>query len=88
MVSIGPDISGRIRVTFPYNAEVVARLRTVKTRKWHPDGKYWSFENSKPVLTEILSVLAGDDLDIDPTLGTTRRQDLSPSNLFLTAPVT
>jgi integron integrase len=69
MVVISSDASGRIRVTFPYNREVVARLRTVKTRKWHPDGKYWSFENSKLVLAEVLSVLAGDELDIDPSLG-------------------
>jgi integron integrase len=41
----------------------------VETRKWHPDGKYWSFENSKPILNEILSVLAAGELDIDPTLG-------------------
>jgi integron integrase len=69
MVRIGPDTSGRIRVTFPYNAELVARLKTVETRKWHPDGKYWSFENSKPILNEILSVLAAGELDIDPSLG-------------------
>ena len=47
MVRISPDASGRIRVTFPYNAELVARLRMVETRKWHPEGKYWSFEKSK-----------------------------------------
>jgi integron integrase len=69
MVRISPDTSGRIRVTFPYNAEVVARLRKVNTRKWHPEGKYWSFENTKPILNEILSVLAAGELDIDPSLG-------------------
>ncbi|HUJ88756.1 MAG TPA: integron integrase [Syntrophorhabdales bacterium] len=69
MVRISPDTSGRIRVTFPYNAALVARLRTVKTRRWHADGKYWSFENSKPILNEILSVLAAGELDIDPSLG-------------------
>ena len=35
MVEIRPDASGRITVSFPYDPEVVARLRTVKTRKWH-----------------------------------------------------
>ena len=69
MVRISPDTAGRIRVTFPYNAELVARLRMVETRKWHPDGKYWSFENSKPILNKILSVLAAGELDIDPSLG-------------------
>jgi hypothetical protein len=69
MVRISPDTSGRIRVIFPYNPELVARLRMVETRKWHPNGKYWSFENSKPILNEILSILAAGELDIDPSLG-------------------
>ncbi len=46
----------------------------VETRKWHPDGKYWSFENSKPILNEILSVLAVGELDIDPSLGVAAQQ--------------
>lgn len=69
MVKIRPGASGRITVSFPYDPEVVARLRTVKTRKWHPDGRYWSFEHSKPILDEIVSALAGQELDIDPSLG-------------------
>jgi integron integrase len=69
MIKITPDIPGRIKVTFPYNPGVVAKVKTVKTRKWHADEKYWSFPDSKPVLKEILSALAGETLDIDPTLG-------------------
>lgn len=69
MVRIGPDTSGRIRVTFPYSPDIVARLKAVKTRKWHPDGKYWSFENSRQVLTEVLSILAVEELNVDPSLG-------------------
>jgi integron integrase len=69
MIKMSLDTSGRVKVTFSYNPEVVAKLKTVKTRRWHPDGKYWSFERSKGVLDEILSVLAGEELDIDPSLG-------------------
>jgi hypothetical protein len=36
----------------------------------HPEEKYWSFPNSKPVLKEILSAFAGEELDIDPSLQT------------------
>lgn len=68
MIKISSDASGTIRVTFPYNPDVVAKLRTVKTRRWHPDGKYWSFEHSKAVLDEILSALAGEEVEIDPSL--------------------
>jgi integrase len=54
--------------TFPYSPEVVAKLKTVKTRQWYPDGKYWSFPYSKPVLNEILSALSEKKVDIDPSL--------------------
>jgi integron integrase len=69
MIKIGLDTSARIRVTFRYNPDVVAKLRTVRTHRWHPDGKYWSFEHSKAVLDEIMSVLAGEELNVDPSLG-------------------
>lgn len=73
MIKISADASEKITVTFPYNAEVVAKIRAIGGRRWHPDGKYWSFPYSKEVLSEILSALAGEDLDIDPSL-----QTLSP----------
>jgi integron integrase len=82
MVRISPDTSGRIRVTFPYDADIVTRLRAVKSRRWHPDGKYWSFENSKPILNEILSILAAGELDIDPSLGVS-----IPCKPFLSKPL-
>lgn len=75
MIKMGPDIAGRIRVTIPYNPELVVKLRAVKTRKWHPEGKYWSFENSKQVLDEILSALAGQEIDVDPSLGVAAPQE-------------
>jgi integron integrase len=74
MVTISQDASGRMRVTFPYSPEVVAKIKTVKTRRWHPEGKYWSFQHSKAVLDEILSALAGEELDIDPALRTMAEQ--------------
>lgn len=68
MIKISSDASGTIRVTFPYSPEVVAKLKTIKTHRWHPDGKYWSFEHSKAVLDAILSALAGEEVEIDPSL--------------------
>jgi integrase len=64
MIEISPDDSGRIKVSFPYSSEIVARIRTIKTRRWHPDEKYWSFQHSPAALREILSALAGETLHI------------------------
>jgi hypothetical protein len=69
MIKITPDIPGRIKVTFPYNPGIVARIRTVKTRRWLPEEKYWSFFRSEPVIQEIVSTLSGEKIDIDASLG-------------------
>ena len=74
MIKITPDTPGRVKVTFPYNPGIVAKVKTVKARKWHADEKYWSFPDSKPVLKEILSALDGEALDIDPSLGVSVQQ--------------
>ncbi len=70
MIKISSDIPGKIKVVFPYNPEYIARIKTVRAHRWHPEGKYWSFQHSKPVLDEILSAFAGEELDIDPALRT------------------
>jgi integron integrase len=68
MIKISSDPPARIKVAFPYNAEYIARIKTVKAHRWHPEGKYWSFPNSGLILKEILSAFAGEELDIDPSL--------------------
>ena len=67
-VVINRDILGDIKVTFPYDPAYVARIKTIPGRKWHPDGKYWTFPYSKAVFDQIHSAFAGEDLDIEESL--------------------
>jgi hypothetical protein len=46
MIKISSDIPGRIKVAFSYNPEYVAKIKTVKAHRWHPEKKYWSFPYS------------------------------------------
>ena len=68
MIKISSNIPGRIKVAFSYNPEYVAKIKTVNAHRWHPEEKYWSFPCSKPILKEILSSFAGEQVDIDPSL--------------------
>ena len=70
MIKISSDIPGRIKVVFPYNPDYIAKIKTVKAHRWHPEGKYWSFPCSKPFLKEILSAFTGEEFEIDPSLQT------------------
>jgi integron integrase len=58
----------RIKVTFPYSKDLIAKIKTIKGRRWHLDKKYWSFPNSDGKLQEILNVLDGERIRLDPTL--------------------
>jgi len=75
MIKIRPGATGRIIVTFPYSPDHIAKIKTIKDHRWHPEEKYWSFPYSKWVLTEILSLFAGEDMEIDPSLQALISQD-------------
>ena len=69
MIKIAPYTSERIKVTFPYNAEIVSKINKIKTRRWHAEEKCWSFSCSQPVIQEIVTALSGEKIVIDPSLG-------------------
>jgi integron integrase len=68
VVRISSDIPGSIKVTFPYDADIVSKLRTIAPRRWDAEGRYWSFPSSAVVLKKLLLLLAGEELRIDPSV--------------------
>ena len=83
MTKVTPDTPGQIKVAFPSNPGVVAKVKTAKAHIWHADETSWSFPNSGPVLKEIFSTLAGETIDVDPSLSIEGPQQLPPSNQVL-----
>ena len=68
LIRITSDKTNGIKVDFAYDAAVVAKVKTIRNRRWHPNGKYWSFPNTAAKLNEILTIFADEHLDIDPVL--------------------
>jgi integron integrase len=68
LIRITSDKTDGIKVDFAYDAAVVAKVKTIRNRRWHPDGKYRSFPNTAAKLNEILTIFADERLDIDPVL--------------------
>jgi integrase/recombinase XerD len=56
-VSIGGGEDGRIRVQTPYNAAVVAVLRTIPGRQWDPAGKVWYLPGTAAGADKLLTGL-------------------------------
>lgn len=69
MIKISPHTPGKVKVSFPYNPDILAKIRSVKERSWNAEDKYWTFPDSKPVVDKVLSALAGETFDIDASLG-------------------
>ena len=76
VITVSKDDSGWITIAFPYNPQLVAKVRTIEGRKWHNDKKYWSFPNSDGTLEKILEVFKGEEIRVDPDL---RAQLTNPS---------
>jgi len=70
--------SGNIKISFPYNPVFVARVKTIKGHRWHPEGKYWSFQNTAGTVEKILEVFKGENIYIDSAL-----QVRLPSNVIV-----
>jgi hypothetical protein len=42
-IRISKNFSNGIVVSFPYDSQLVEKVKTIEGRKWHKDEKYWSF---------------------------------------------
>ncbi len=67
-IKISREIAGRIMITFPYDPGHVAKIKAVEGSRWHPKERYWSIPHSDGILEKILSVFAGQQIEIDPLL--------------------
>ncbi len=70
-VNISKDLYGRIVVSFHYDPFLIAKIKTIEGRKWHPVEKHWSFPYTNGLLEKILEVFGDEDIHLDPTLKTT-----------------
>ncbi len=55
-------------MSFSYNPDYVRKIKSIKDYRWHPEEKHWGFQCSDKVLTEILSVFAGEEVSFAPSL--------------------
>mgnify|MGYP001201156324 CR=1 FL=1 len=57
-----------ITVAFPYDPQLVEKVKPIEGRKWHKDRKCWSFPDSDGTLERILKVFKDEEIHIDPAL--------------------
>ena len=67
MIKVEKDGRG-VRISFPYDLEHIAKIKTIKGYRWDSEGKYWSIPSSERTITKILSFFDKEDIDFDPSL--------------------
>ena len=56
---------GRIKMVLPYDPELIAKIKTIPGQRWHPEEKCWSVPDSDGILDKLLSLFAGEQLEIN-----------------------
>jgi integrase/recombinase XerD len=69
-IKIGRGATNRITVSFPYNPDYIAKIKSLKDYRWHPEEKCWSFPSGNDVLDRLASLFKGERLEIDPFIQT------------------
>lgn len=57
-------------LSFPYDPLLVAKVKTIHGRRWHPEEKHCSFPKLEGMLEKILKVFEDEDIHLDPALKT------------------
>jgi len=60
--------AGRLIVLFPYSRDRVEKIRMVAGRRWHHKEKYWTVSHTDGVLVHLLTLFAGETVEVDPSL--------------------
>ncbi|MDP3103796.1 MAG: hypothetical protein Q8M95_04220 [Candidatus Methanoperedens sp.] len=67
-IKIGRSAANRITVSFPYNPDYIAKIKTMQGYRWHPEEKCWSLPSGNDILDRLASLFEGERLGIDPFL--------------------
>lgn len=74
--------AGRLMVYFPYRPDLVARIKTLPGRRWHPEQKCWSLPHTPESLARLQEVFspprATGSQVLPPPLARPRTLPLSP----------
>jgi hypothetical protein len=56
----------RIKLSFPYNQDYIAKIKTIAGYRWHPEEKCWSVPYSE--FERLLSTFGEESIVIDPAV--------------------
>ena len=70
----------RIRISFPYNPEYIAKIKTIGGYRWHPEEKCWSLPSDNDTLKKIFYLFKGEEIRLDLALQATIESERGAPN--------
>lgn len=67
-IQITPTEAGRLKVVLPYRPDRIAKIKGVKGRHWHADGRYWTVPRTDETISHLLTLFAGEPVEVEPSL--------------------
>lgn len=74
-IQITPTEAGRLKVVLPYRPDRIAKIRGVKGRCWHADGRYWTVPRTDETISHLLTLFAGEPVEVEASLRSTTGQN-------------
>ena len=62
---IGLNGTEGLAVHMPYRPELVAKIKTVFGRRWHPQKRYWTVPNTDGAIAHLLVIFAGECVEVN-----------------------
>lgn len=60
--------AGQLKVLLPYSPDRIAKIKGIKNRRWHAEGRYWTVPRAEGTLAHLLTLFAGEPVEIEPSL--------------------
>ncbi|MCA1957772.1 MAG: integron integrase [Nitrospira sp.] len=67
-IQIKRGAAGRLVVLLPYSAKRLAKIKTIRGRRWHQSEKCWTVPHTDNMLEHVLALFSGEQVKIDPSL--------------------
>lgn len=67
-IQITPAEAGRLKIILLYHPDRIAKIKGVKGRRWHAEGRYWTVPDGEGVVSGLLTLFAGDAVDVHSSL--------------------
>lgn len=67
-IRLRTDGEGRIVVTFPYDPELVQKIKGIAGRRWHPQKRYWTVPHEAGMVRLLARIFGPENLEVDPAL--------------------